>query len=75
MLKGECALEFKRVAVIDRDLDILAHAVHKILGADIKLVVINVDIGDMVYLDLIALERIVVFGYQLPVFVIFCQCF
>ena len=72
-LKGEGAFELQRIAVVDRDLNAFSDAVHEILSADVQFILIHVDIRDVIDFQLIALEGIIVFKNQIPVFIVFCQ--
>ena len=71
--KRESTLQFKRICIINRDLNVLSYAVHKVLGADVEFIIINIDVSNMVYFQRIAFERIIIGFNQFPVLVIFCQ--
>ena len=72
-LKGEGAFELQRIAVIDRDLNVFPDTVHKILSADVQFILIYIDIRDVIDFQVIALEGVVVYENQIPVFIILCQ--
>ena len=72
-LELESALEFQGLGVMNGNLDVLAHAVHEVFGADENFPVEDVDVADMVGRNGVAFKGILVAGDELSGLVVLVQ--
>ena len=73
-LEREHFLEFERLRVVHRDLDVRALSLGEKLRPDIQVAIVDIDVADVVDFYLIPLERVLVKLYQVPVAVVFRKC-
>lgn len=74
-LEAERALELERFSIVNGNLDILADAVHEILGTDKNFAVENVDAANVIGRNRVAVKRRLIGKQQLAVLVVLVECF